>query len=205
MRADRDARELGAVLHLLGRERVQVEIGRGPLERADEILVEATLDAGREARLDSDLRRAERARLERTPDDLVLAEEVRLLRSLEPRERAEVTRLHARVREVDVAVDDVGDHIAGLPAPHLVGRCAQRLEVRAARGREDHRALDRELTVAETLLEDGARGTRGGGEREVERGARRERRHAPSPPSSRSIAARDGCTSAASTKPSRVR
>jgi len=39
--------------------------------------------------------------------------------------------LDADVREVDVAIDDVGDDVPGLPLPQLVGDQGQRVEIAA--------------------------------------------------------------------------
>ena len=130
--ADRLPAQLGAVLHLLGREGVQMQRGRGPLDGAHQLDVEAAVETGRQARLDAHLGGADVARLDGAADDLLDVEEVAFVAALGARERAEAAGLDADVGEVDVAVDDVGDLVADLAASQLVGDGAR---ARAARGR----------------------------------------------------------------------
>src|SRR3989441_9434380 len=75
-------------------------------------------------------------------------------------ERAEATVLDADVREVDVAVDDVGHDVAHLPAAHLVGDERDRVQVAASRAGERDAVVDGELVAVEDAGEDAADVTR---------------------------------------------
>ena len=68
----------------------------------------------------------------RAPHHLVDRQEVALLLAVVAAERAEAAVLDADVGEVDVAIDDVGDDVAGLAAAQLVGDEGEGGEVAAA-------------------------------------------------------------------------
>src|SRR5205823_2901308 len=90
------------------------------------------------------------------PHDLVFPEKISLFGAMTAGERAELASLHARVREVDVPVDDVGHALAGLTRAQRVGRHAQRVERRPARATKRDRSREIELVPFEASLEDGA-------------------------------------------------
>src|SRR6185437_12283836 len=111
-----------------------------------------------------DLGGAEVARLDGAAHHLVRVEEVALLGPVVPGEGAERARFDAHVGEVDVAVDDVGDLVAGLPGAHRVRRRAEGLEVGPRGPAEEDGALDVQLVAFQAALQDGADGGRGEGE-----------------------------------------
>ena len=126
--------------------------------RIDDLRVPKSTGSERGRRLSD----AEVARLDGAADDLLGVEEVRLVGLLGPREGAEVARLHAGVGEVDVAVDDVRDGVAHLPAAQGVGREAERVEIRPGCAAEDHGVVDVEVAIFQAAFEDRANG-RGSG------------------------------------------
>src|SRR5262249_26917772 len=107
-------------------------------------------------RLDADLGRAEIARLLRAPHHLRDRQEVALLLAVVSAERAERAVLDADVREVDVAIDDVGHDVARLPPPELVGDQGERVQIAALGAGERHAVLDRHLVTVEGPREDRA-------------------------------------------------
>ena len=96
-------------------------LGQRRLDRAAEIDVEAAVELGRQPGLDADLGGAQLPGLLRAAHHLVDGQEVALLLAVVAAEGAEAAVLDADVGEVDVAVDDVGDDVARLPAAQLVG------------------------------------------------------------------------------------
>ena len=87
--ADRQARAHRAVQHLLGRERVDVQVGQRRLDRAGEVDVVAPVELRRQPGLDADLGGAQLPRLLRAAHDLVDGQEVALLLAVVAAEGAE--------------------------------------------------------------------------------------------------------------------
>src|SRR3990172_6157596 len=110
---------------------VEVHPGQRLLDGPAEVDVVAAVELGREPRLDADLRGAQVPRLLGAADHLRERQEVALLLPVVAAEGAEGAVLDADVREVDVAVHDVGGGVAYLPPPQLVGREAERVELAA--------------------------------------------------------------------------
>ena len=133
---------------------VQLRERRG--DRAREIDVVAPVELRRQPRLDAHLGGAEIPRLLGAPHDLRDGQEVALFLPVVAAERAERAVLDADVREVDVAIDDVGDDVPGLPLPQLVGDQGQRVEVAPLGARERDAALDRHFVAVESPGEDRA-------------------------------------------------
>ena len=91
-----------------------------------------------------------------------LADFISVRRSLALTEAAESATDDADVGEVDVAVDDVGDLVAGLAPPQLVGGVEERVEVGAPRPAEREPVRHGELAALEAAIERAAH-RRGGG------------------------------------------
>src|SRR5204863_1024756 len=67
--------------------------------------------------------------------------------------RAKLARLGANVREIDVAVHDVRDRLAGLPPPELVGNGGERRQLDAVNAKERHDVCPLERASLERALE----------------------------------------------------
>src|SRR5262249_60157372 len=93
--------------------------------------------------------------------DLLEGEEIAFLLAMVAAEGAEGAVFDADVGEVDVAIHHVGDHVADLPPPELVGDQGERLSAAAVRLREGESVGDRQLAAVQTVTEDAADG--GGG------------------------------------------
>jgi hypothetical protein len=105
-----------------------VHVRRGLLGEAQppEVVVEAPV--GVDARLHADLRRAVGERLVHAADELLAVVLVGVRRALGDAEAAERAADDAHVRDVDVAVDDVGHRVAGELRAQGVGRLAHVLD-----------------------------------------------------------------------------
>ena len=145
-----------AVEDLLRGEGVQVHLGQGGLDGAAEIDVVAAVELRGQAGLDADLGRAELPRLDGAANHLVHREEVALLLAMVAAERAEAAMLDADVGEVDVAVHDVGDHVARLAAAHLVRDEGDGLEVAPGGLGQPDAVVHRQLPSVEETAEDAA-------------------------------------------------
>ena len=121
----------------------------GFLHDSAQLDVAVPSEIGREPGLQAHLGCAHLPRLTHTPCDLVLRKEVTLLRAHAARERAKLAVLDADVREVDVAVDHVGDAIAHLLTAELVGNHAQGVEVPASCPVQGDAIIDAELVAIE--------------------------------------------------------
>ena len=155
--ADRQPGAHRAVQHFLRRERVDVQLRQRRRDRAREIDVVAAVELGRQPRLDAHLGSAEVPRFLGAPHDLLDRQEVALLLAVVATEGAEGAVLDADVREVDVAIHDVGDDVADLPLPQLVGDQGQRVEVAPVGAGERDAVLDRHLVAVEGPGEDRAK------------------------------------------------
>ena len=69
------------------------------------------------------------------------------------RESAESAADHADIREIYVAIDDVGDGIADLPATKFVGRGNERREIIAVCPREKQPVIEAEFAAFKRALE----------------------------------------------------
>ncbi len=141
---------------LFRREGVQVHLGQRRLDRAAEIDVVAPVELRGQAGLDADLGRAHLPRLDGAADHLVHREEVAFLLAVVAAERTEGAMLDAHVREVDVAVDDVGDHVARLAVAHLVRDQGEGLEVAPVGLGQPDAVVHRQLAPVEETTEDAA-------------------------------------------------
>ena len=137
---ERDAELRRAVEDLHRAERVDVHLGRAPLHRVDEVEVERARQIGVDAALHADLGGALAPRFLGAVGDLGERERVGLVVDLTLGERAEPAAHVADVREVDVAVDDVGDVVADGLGAQTVGDPAERVE-RVALGPEQRERL----------------------------------------------------------------
>src|SRR5581483_2433148 len=97
---------------------------------------------------------------------------------------------------VDVAIDDVGDDVAGLLGAQAIGGERERVQRRAAHARERRRLLPRRLVAGEARLEQRAHRLVDGGEARLQRRAA----HA-----SLAEVARAAACIASTTKPGRAR
>ena len=147
-----------AEVDLLGRERVDVQVGQLVLQRAHDLAVPEAVLVGVDAALDADLGGAARDRFVRAPDDVLERAVVGVFLVLVAREAAEAAADVADVREVDVAADDVGDLVADVVEARAVGHRAQHLQVATARTEQDLGVGARELAPLERTLEHGADG-----------------------------------------------
>ena len=116
------------------------------LQRAHQVDVEPAVELGGKAGLDAHLGRAELPRFAGAAHDLLGRQEVALFLAVVAAERAEGAVLDADVGEVDVAVHDVGDDVAGLPLAQLVGRGHQGVERRAPARRTGSRASSAQIS-----------------------------------------------------------
>ena len=111
--AQRDAERRGALPDLERAEGVDVQLGHGVLDRADDRDVVVAVEAGMDPALEADLGGAALPGLDGAPDDLRVRDEVGLAaqvrRELPLREGAEAAAEVADVRVLDVPGDDVGD------------------------------------------------------------------------------------------------
>ena len=150
---DRELGAAGGVLHLGGRERVQVDLV-ARLDRREEILVVVHPEIGMVAALHEQAGAAERERLLDLLEDHRLRQQVALAPVTGTAvEGAEVAVRVADVRVVQVAVDDEGDAARVGPArPALVGDPADRDEL--ARAQQRQRVLIGDPLAGARLLED---------------------------------------------------
>ena len=139
--AERDAELRAAVQDLHGAERVDVDIRYAGLHRVEEIEVEGAREVGMDAALHAHLGRAPAPRLLGPVGHLGKRQRVGLGIDLALRERAEAASDVAHVREVDVAVHDVGDVVADRLGAQVVGDPAERLERRALGAEQRERLL----------------------------------------------------------------
>ncbi len=116
---------------LAGAQRVQRQLGVGPLDRGKGALVPLDAELGMVAALEHDLGRAQFDGLAASGEDVVDVADPALLVAGRPVERAEPAGGHAHVRVVDVPVDDVGDDVVReAAAAGGVGGPAERVQRR---------------------------------------------------------------------------
>src|ERR687892_1395160 len=132
---ERDSEPRCPVEHLHRTERVDVDVGGCPLHRVQQVEVELAGQVRMDPALHADLRCAPLNGLAYASRYLLERERVALRIDLSLRERAEPASHVAHVREVDVAVYDVGDLVTDRLSPEVVGDGAERLE-RSAFGTE---------------------------------------------------------------------
>jgi len=89
-------------------------------------------------------------------------------------ERAELAADEADVREIDVAVHDVGHVVADVGVADRIGDGEEREEIVALGAEHAHAVVDVELAAREHALEQGAKSGRRGGETALERYAGHE-------------------------------
>jgi hypothetical protein len=142
-------------------ERVHVHVRHRGLHRADQVGVEGDRQLRVDAALHADLGGPVGGGLDGPRGDLVEREPERVGVALALGERAEPAADVADVREVDVAVDDVGDLVADDVAAQVVGGAGQLLQRRALRQDQRHRRV----------VVGGVEQRRGAGRGEVEPGA----------------------------------
>ena len=135
-----DAELRRAVEDLHGAEGVDVDIRHAGLHGVEEVQIEGTGKIGVDTALHADLARAEFPRLLGAVGHLGERERVGLAVLLSLRERAEAAAHVADVREVDVAVDHVGDLVADGLGPQVVGDMGEGLE-RGPLGGEQRQGL----------------------------------------------------------------
>ena len=90
-----------------------------------------------QATLDADLRRAQFPGLHGLLRDLVKTEEVGVVLARAPAEGAKFAAHEADVREIDVAIDDIGDEVAGELRPELIRRDQQAEQILPVTVREE--------------------------------------------------------------------
>src|SRR5579864_4747143 len=133
---DAPVREGRAIQNLLGRKRVHVNLRDFSLDSRAKVDVERSMDPRRQAGLNADLGSAEIPSLPNPPENFIEGQKVTLLRSVAAAEGAEAASLHADIREIDVAVDDVGDPLAYPAPPPFVSRGKQPAQIISFRGEE---------------------------------------------------------------------
>ena len=145
-----------AVQHLLRGEGVQMHLGHGGLDGPAEVDVVRAVELGGQPRLDAHLGGAHLPGLHGAADDFLQGKEVSLLLAVVAAEGAEGAVLDAHVGEVDVAIDDVGDEVAGLPEAHLVRHEGEGVQLPALDLGEPHALVDGQLLAVQGMAENAA-------------------------------------------------
>ncbi len=118
---ERHAGEFDAVDDLHGRESVNVHAGYGLLYRAQNVAIVERRQAVRQAALNADFGGADFPGFDGLLRDLLEAEEVGVGFARAAAEGAELAADEADIGEIDIAIDDVGDDIAGQLATQGIG------------------------------------------------------------------------------------
>src|SRR5690606_22046567 len=150
--------EIGRIADLLRGIDVEVDLRELLAEEPNDLDIILDLEIGRETGLDADLGRPISDGFLSAPEDLFFGKEVALLGSNPASERAEAAGLHAKICEVDVAVDDVAHLIAGLSSPEHVGDEKKREELAAGHLKKERRILGVELLALEARFKDARNG-----------------------------------------------
>src|SRR3954468_11462396 len=119
--------------------------GQLSLESTYQLDVVPAVELGRQAGLNAYLARAELPRFARPSDDLFGGQEISFFFAVVAAERAEGAMLDAYVREVDVAVHDVGHQISALAFAKRVGGGGDGIDVVTGCPAERFAFLDVEL------------------------------------------------------------
>ena len=128
----------GAVKHFLRRKAVNVHFRQFRFEGRAEFYVKIALHLRRQAGLDANLGSPVVPGFLGPAHDFIERQEVALLLAKVPAESAKAAALNADIGKVDVAVDHIGDQIAGGAAAQLVGRHPQGGKLQAADAEQGH-------------------------------------------------------------------
>src|SRR5437867_5685126 len=131
-------------------------VRRGSPHGAGDIDVEVAVHFRRQSGLKTNLRSAQIHGLASAANDLFNGQKVALSIAIGAAEGAKAAVFRADVREIDVAIDDVGDHVAGLAAAHLVGHKRHDMKVSADRLAEPQRVLPGNFVIVQHPPEDAA-------------------------------------------------
>ncbi len=142
-----------AVVDLLGREGVDVDLREGSLQRREDLVIVGVILVGMDAALDAELGGAARHRVATLRDEHFHRVVVGVGVVLVSREAAVRAAHVTDVGEVHVPADDVGDEVALVLAPRDVGGLHQREQVGARRAEQQRRVVDRQLATRERALE----------------------------------------------------
>ena len=125
----RHAGEFDAVHDLHGREGVNVHVGHGCFDRAQDVAVVERRQSVRQPALDADFGRAQRPGFDGFLRHGLEAVEVAVFFARAAAEGAELAADKTDVGEIDIAIDHVGDEIADKIAAQHVGRHQQAKKV----------------------------------------------------------------------------
>ena len=111
------------------------------------VAIEKSVEILGQPALDADFSRARVPRFCRLRDDLLDRERISVGGIRPARESAKSAAHHADIREIYVAIDDVGDGIADLPAAKFVGRSDERCQIIAVCPREKQPFIEAEFAA----------------------------------------------------------
>src|SRR5207302_1925384 len=140
--------------YLHRRECVNVHFGSRSLYRVEKVAVVVRVKIARQSALHTHFASASLPRFERSQFDFFERVKVSVLLAGRAAERTEAATHEAHVGEVDVSIDDVGDHIADTLTANVIGCKQQRFEFAFSRVSEAQTFIEAKLVSVQRAFKD---------------------------------------------------